>query len=182
MPPTTITPPLPDPPGIPIPDMADTLPSREELLSRLAEMESRLTSPPSDDDDLPSLIIPRRPAPALDLRLPENAPDLPDGEWSKRHLLQFLARQERSMVLIPKEPWEPQGEDAFQIVGYLGHWFHVRKGRPETVPIQIAAIIEQSQDEFPTMQSQAKRRVLTDISDLPPAPSGVPGSETYINR
>ncbi len=159
--------------------------SYEEMAARLEAAERLLgqqqTAP---DDDLPSLIVPRRPAPMIDLSRPEDSPDLPDGEWSKRHLVQFLARQDRTMVFIPKENWEPKGEDAFQIVGYQGHWFRVRKGRPESVPIQIGAIIEHSQEEFATMQSQAKKRVLTDITDLAPAPGslGVPGHETYLNR
>ena len=60
--------------------------------------------------------------------------------------------------------------------------------RPDATPSPSqeaqAAIIEQKQDEFPTMQSQAKRRALTDITDLAPVPGsfGVPGFETALSR
>lgn len=149
-------PPLPDPPGIPIQALAD--------------------------DELPNLIVPLNVTPVIDLNRPEDAPDMADGEWSKRHLLQFLARQPRSMVFIPKENWEAKGEDTFQTVGLQGHWFRVRKGHPESVPIQIATIIEQSQEDFPTSQARLRKRELTDIRDLPPSSDsrGMPGVEVHV--
>ena len=163
----------------------DGLPSRDELMARLAELEVRLASvPAADDGDMPNLIVPTRLAPTIDLNKPEDCPDQPDGEWSKRHLAQFLARQPRTMIFIPKESWEPKGEDSFQTIGFQGHWFRVRKGYPESVPIQIAAIIEQSQQDFPTMQSMAKKRQLVDIRDLPESAGsrGVAGVEVVLNR
>ena len=137
---------------------------------------------PEMDEDGPSLIVPKRAAPVIDLSDPNDCPDLPDGEWSRRHLVQFLARQPYDMVFIPKENWEPKGEPAFQTIGYLGHWFSVKKGEGAMVPIQIAAIIKQSQDEFQTAQSQSMRRQLTDISDLPAQPGsrGVEGVEVAV--
>jgi hypothetical protein len=123
-------------------------------------------------DEMPNLVVPTVLTPTIDLSDPMDCPDMPDGEWSKRHIGQFLARQPRDMVLIPKEGWEPKGEDTYQIVGYLGHWFRVLKGKPVSVPIQISALIQQSQRDFPTTQSQAKRRELTDIRDLPDASRG----------
>lgn len=137
-----------------------------------------------DPATVPGLIQPVRTTPTIDLSKPEDCPDLPDGEWSLRHLTQFLARQPRSVVFIPKESWEPKGEDTFQGIGLQGHMFRVRKGRPESVPIQIAEIIENSQQEFPTTQAQLRKRVLTDIRDLEPNPAsrGVPGVETFLER
>ena len=118
--------------------------------------------------------------PTIDLSNPEDAPDMPDGEWSKRHLAQFLARQPRTVVFIPKEGWEPKSEDTFQFVGLNGHGFTVIKGRPVSVPIQIAAIVEQSQEEFPTAQSQLRKRQITDIRDLETGPGGVAGTEVFV--
>jgi hypothetical protein len=140
-------------------------------------------TPPSDDD-IPSLVVPQRVAPNINLDDPADSPDLPDGEWSRAHLTRFLARQPYSVVFIPKQQWEPKNEDTFQTVGFQGHWFSIRKGRPESVPIQIATVIEQSQEEFPTFQSQARRRQLTDIRDLPQssASRGVPGAEVDLGR
>jgi len=137
-----------------------------------------------DDGDMPNLIVPHRPKQMIDLSKPEDSPDLPEGEWSKRHLLQFLARQPRDIVYIPKENWEPKGEDTFQVVGLQGHWFHIRKGNTESVPIQIAEIIKNSQMEFPTAQSQLMKRQITDIRDLPQTPDsrGVPGTEVFLGR
>lgn len=137
---------------------------------------------PNDVSDIPGLIVPVQQTPVIDLSRPEDAPDLPDGEWSKRHLAQFLARQPRSMVFIPKEGWEPKGEDTFQFVGFQGHGFSVVKNKPVSVPIQIAAIIEQSQEEFPTSQSKFRRRQITDVRDLPIDPNGrgVAGPEVVL--
>jgi hypothetical protein len=136
---------------------------------------------PEDEADLPSLIVATNRTPTIDPTNPEDCPDRPDGEWSKGHLLRFLARQPKDMVLIPKEAWEPKGEDTYQTVGYLGHWFRILKGKPVQVPLQIAAVIEQSQRDFPTSQSQAKRRQLTDIRDLDPAGGrGVGGVEIFL--
>lgn len=140
---------------------------------------------PAADEAIPDgLIRPINRTPTIDLSRPEDCPDLPDGEWSKQHLLQFLARQPRDVVFIPKEPWEPKGEETYQYVGFQGHGFRIRKGRTESVPIQIAAIIEQSQEEFPTTQSQANRRALTNILDMAPEPGslGVPGVQTFLQR
>jgi hypothetical protein len=146
------------------------------------ERESAAPLMTDSDDDLPNLIVKPNVTPTIDLTRLEDCPDLPDGEWSRKHLLQFLARQPYSMVFIPKEDWEPKGEDTFQTIGYMGHWFNVRKGKPERVPLQIATIIEQSQEEFPTMQSKAKKRQLTDLRDLPIAPDsrGVEGAEVSL--
>jgi hypothetical protein len=152
-------PPMPDPPGIPIP-------------SSVVD--------PNDVSDIPGLVVPTRLAPSIDLTRPEDCPDLADGEWSKRHLVQFLARQPRSMVFIPKEGWEAKNEESFQTVGYQGHWFTVVKNKPVSVPIQIAAIIEQSQLEFPTTQSQFRKRQITDIRDLDAGPGGVQGPEVFV--
>lgn len=115
----------------------------------------------------PSLIRPRRVRPTIDLSNPLDAPDLPDGEWSRAHLNQFLGRQPYDMVFIKLESYEDDGEDHYQTVGFQGHWFSIRKGEAVSVPVQIAAIIKQSQEKFPTMQSQAKKRLLTDLSALP---------------
>lgn len=134
-------------------------------------------------DETPSTLIrPTVVTPSIDLTRPEDAPDLPLGEWSRVHLNQFLARQPYSMVFIPKENWEPKDQDTFQTIGFQGHWFSVVKGKPVQVPIQIAAVIEQSQEPFPTMQSKAIRRQLTDISDLPQQAGsrGVPGVEVAV--
>lgn len=127
-------------------------------------------------DEGPSLIRPRNLTPTIDLSRPEDAPDLPGGEWSKRHLLQFLARQPYDTVFIPKENWEPKGVPTFQTVGYLGHWFSIKKGEATDVPVQIAAIIKQSQEDYPTMQSKSIRRQLTDLNDLPRQSLGSRGS------
>jgi hypothetical protein len=136
------------------------------------------------DDDMPNLIVPTNLAPVIDLTKPEDCPDLPDGEWSKRHLAQFLARQPRDMVFIPKESWEPKGVDCFQIVGLQGHYFRVVKDKAVQVPVQIATIIKQSQEEFPTMQSKSRRQQLTDVRDLPDLPGarGAQGVEVFVNR
>jgi hypothetical protein len=40
------------------------------------------------------------------------------------------------------------------------------------VPIQIAEIIENSQKEYPTQQSQMRKRQITDVRDLAPDPRG----------
>lgn len=130
-----------------------------------------------DNDIPPGLIVPTNRTPAIDLTDPMDAPDLKDGEWSKAHLLQFLARQPKDMVFIQKESWEAQGEDTYQHVGLQGHSFRVLKGQAVMVPIQIAEIIKYSQNPFPTMQSQAKKQQLTDFTNLPPDPraKGVPG-------
>ena len=135
---------------------------------------------PNDVSDIPGLIVPVQTAPVIDLSKPEDAPDMPDGEWSKRHLAQFLARQPRTVVFIPKENWEPKGEDTFQFVSLQGHGFSVIKGRPVSVPIQIATIIEQSQQDFPTSQSQLRKRQVTDIRDLETGPGGVQGAEVFL--
>lgn len=150
-------------------------------------MDEPMQAAPPDDDtaDLPpGLIVPTNLTPTIDLTRPEDAPDLADGEWSKRHLLQFLARQPKDMVFIPKENWEAKGEDTYQYVGLQGHSFRVVKGRAVMVPVQIAAIIKQSQADFPTAQSQQKKNQLTDIRDLPPDPNskGLPGAEVYLDR
>ena len=140
--------------------------------------------PTDADDEMPNLIVPVQTAPVIDLTRPEDCPDMPDGEWSRKHLAQFLSRQPRSVVFIPKEGWEAKGEDTFQTVGFQGHWFRVRKGRPESVPIQIAELIENSQKEFPTMQSEMRKRQLTDIRDLPASADsrGMPGVEVALAR
>ena len=122
---------------------------------------------PEVDEELPSLIRPVNRTPVIDLTNPEDAPDMPEGEWSLGHLMRFLARQPVDLVLVRKEPWEPKSEDTFLTVGYMGHWFQILKDKTVAVPIQIAAVIQQSQRDFPTTQSQAKRRQLTDIRDLP---------------
>lgn len=139
---------------------------------------------PDDDYIPPGLIVPTNLTPAVDLTDPRDAPDLADGEWSKQHLLQFLARQPKDMVFIPKETWEAKGEDTFQYVGLQGHSFRVVKNKAVMVPVQIAAIIKQSQEEFPTAQSQQKKNQITDIRDLPinPYSKGLPGAEVFLDR
>lgn len=128
-------------------------------------------------DGGPSLLIrPKRITPTIDLSDPRDCPDLPDGEWSRAHLNQFLARQPYDMVFIKVEPYEDDGEPHYQIVGLQGHWFSVLKGDAVEVPIQIAAIIKQSQAKFPTMQSKAIRRQLTDLTGLPPQSLGRRGA------
>ena len=71
-----------------------------------------------------------------------------------------------------------------QTIGYMGHWFQIRKGRPEMVPVQIAEIVENAQKEFSTMQSQAISHQLMDISDLTPSPQsrGIEGVEVFLAR
>lgn len=137
-----------------------------------------------DPASVPGLIVPTNLTPAIDLTDPADCPDRPDGEWSAQHFAQFLARQPRSMVYIKKPDWAPKGEDTYEMVGLQGHRFRVLQGKPVSVPIQIAAIIEQSQDEFPTAQSQLRKRLVTDIRDLPILSDsrGVPGSEVFLNR
>ena len=132
------------------------------------------------DPDIPSLVVPRRVVPGLDLTSPENAPDAPDGEWTRQHLIQFLARQPRQPVYIPRENYEPKNGDIFATVGYNGHFFTIRKGVSEMVPAPIAEIVEQSQQEFPTTQSKAISRQITDIRDLPSGPMGMAGAEISI--
>ena len=156
--------------------------SYADLMRRLATAEARIAE--LSDGDEPSLVVPVNRTPTIDLTKPEDCPDQPDGEWSRGHLLRFLARQPRSVVFIPKENWEPKGDDVYQLVGYCGHWFRVRKGRPESVPIQIAEVIENAQKDFPTSQSQNRKRQLTDIRDLgdQPGSMGAPGVEVYLNR
>ena len=126
----------------------------------------------ASDDEMPNLIVPVNRTPTIDLSDPSDCPDQPDGEWSKAHLGRFLAKQPRTMVMVPKESWEPKGEDTYLTVGYCGHWFRVVKNKPVMVPLQIGAIIEQSQREFPTTQAQNKRWQLTDIRDLPDTSRG----------
>lgn len=137
-----------------------------------------------DPATVPGLIVPVNLTPTLDLSDPADCPDRPDGEWSAQHFAQYLARQPRSMVFIQKPTWAPKGEDTFEMVGLQGHRFRVLQGRPVSVPLQIAAIIEQSQAEFPTQQSQLRKRQITDIRDLPdvPASRGVPGTEVFLPR
>ena len=147
-----------------------SMPNPPPPISRGLAGEPDVAAP--DDSEMPDLVVPMNLTPSIDLSKPEDSPDQPEGEWSARHLGQFLARQPRSVVFIPKESWEPKGEDTYQAIGFQGHRFRVRKGRPESVPIQIAAVIEQSQEEFPTQQSQLRRRQITDIRDLPQDLSG----------
>jgi hypothetical protein len=139
---------------------------------------------PADDYLPPGLIVPTNLTPSIDRTRPEDAPDLADGEWSKQHLLQFLARQPKDMVFIPKETWELKGEDTYQYVGLQGHSFRVVKNKAVMVPVQIAAIIKQSQEEFPTAQSRQHKNQLTDIRDLPTNPysKGLPGAEVFLDR
>lgn len=152
---------------------------QRESQATISEPENAPDFPPYEatEADLPNLIVPTRLTPTIDLSKPEDSPDLPDGDWSQRHLAQFLARQPRSLVFIPKEGWEEKGVDTYQAVGYMGSRFRVLKGKPVSVPIQIAAVIEQSQEEFNTQQSQLRRRQITDIRDLPAdaRSRGVPG-------
>jgi hypothetical protein len=137
-----------------------------------------------DPATVPGLIVPVNTSPTLDLSDPGDCPDRPDGEWSAQHFAQYLARQPRSMVFIQKPVWAPKGEDTYEMIGIQGHRFRVLQGKPVSVPIQIAAIIEQSQAEFPTQQSQLRKRQITDIRDLPdvPASRGVPGTEVFLPR
>jgi hypothetical protein len=129
-------------------------------------------TPTPDVDEMPNLVVPLVHTPSIDLTKPEDCPDRPDGEWSKQHLGQFLARQPRDMVLVPKEPWEPKGEDTYLTVGYCGHWFRILKGKSVSVPLQIAAVVQQSQRDFPTTQAQDRRLALTDIRNLPDTSRG----------
>lgn len=131
---------------------------------------------PSSDAEAPSLIVPKRVAPNIDTSNPLDCPDQPGGEWSRNHLIQFLARQPYDMVYIPKESWENENEDAYQTIGYMGHWFSIKKGEGYMVPVQIAAIVKQSQEKFPTFQSQARKKLLTDLKDLPAQPLGRRGA------
>lgn len=165
--------------------LSDDEPTRAELMERLALLEAQLAAPTVSDDEIPSGLIVATPStPLIDPNNPEDQPDLPDGEWSKGHFLRFLARQPKSMVFLRREPWEPKSGDVYQYVGLQGHSFRVLKDKPVMVPVQIAAIIEQSQEEFPTTQSQAKKRALTNIMDMPAEPGslGVPGVETFLVR
>lgn len=140
----------------------------------------RVSDGPAPEPELPSLITPKRVQPGLDLTAPENAPDAPDGEWTRAHMIQFLARQPRVPVYIPKEPWESKHNDCFLTIGYNGIFFTIIKGRSELVPAPIAEIVEQSQEEFPTSQSKAISRQITDIRDLPPGPNGMAGPEIRL--
>lgn len=129
---------------------------------------------------MPSLITPRRVVQGIDMSSPENAPDMPEGEWSLGHIVQFLARQPKVPVYIPRESWEPKQGDCFQMIGYNGHIFTIRKGSSELVPAPIAEIVEQMQDPFPTSQAKASQRAITDIRDLPPGPMGMSGIEVRL--
>src|SRR5215475_2747801 len=91
-----------------------------------------------DTSEMPDLVVSHAPSVRIDLTRPEDCADRPDGEWSRAHLGQFLARQPKSMVFIPKEAWEPKAVDCFQIIGYQGHWFRVIKNKPILVPLPIA--------------------------------------------
>lgn len=116
------------------------------------------------------------PALALDAT-PRNVEDLPDrrdGEWSLKHLVQFLGRQEKTMVIIPLTADEMEKPDQahFKEIGYMGHPFHLQKGVAQLVPVQIAEIINNSLDPFPTQQAKLRRREITDVRALPSDPNG----------
>ena len=117
---------------------------------------------------------------------PADLPDLRDGSWSKRHLMAFLARQPKTMVIVPLTPDEQEKPDQlhFKEVGYMGHFFHLQKGIAQTVPVQIAEIIANSLDPFPTQQSRLRRREITDIRALPDGPLGMgkAGVEVVVDR